>query len=92
MDELTGLSLLNGTLSGQPIESLGLDFPMHTNYMHVQGYILFAFVAASLSSPHNPIAVRVRSMAVQPRLDAALSRIASLTFGAYVFHGPSWRS
>lgn len=84
-----GASMLSAALSTppSPIESLGLDLPLRSNYMHVWGYCALAFAAASLCSPHNPIAVRVESMAVAPWLDSALSKIDTLTYGAFVFHG-----
>ncbi len=81
------LGLLNAALSGQPLASFGLEFPFRTAYIHVWGYCLFAFAAASLCSPHNPIAVRVQSMALEPRLHSAISKVASLSYGAYAFHG-----
>jgi hypothetical protein len=81
--------LLGRGLSGLdfPIESLGFDFPFRVNYMHVWGYSVLAFACASLCSLHNPVAAHVQRMVVPSWLDAGLLKTASLTYGAYVFHG-----
>ena len=84
-----GAVLLSAALSVEkvPIEYLGLEFPFRANYMHLWGYLALGLVAASLCSPHNPVAVRVRSLAVPSWLDSGLARMGALTYGAYVFHG-----
>jgi hypothetical protein len=84
-----GAGLISAALSGErlPIASLGWSFPLQTNYMHLWGYALLACTAAALCSPDNPVAVRLRTMAVPAWLDVQLSGLASLTYGAYVYHG-----
>lgn len=84
-----GTGLLSAILAmpHEPLDTLGFGFPLHANYRHVWGYGVLAFAAAALCSPANPVAVRVRSMTVPLWLESGLTRIASLTYGAYVFHG-----
>jgi hypothetical protein len=57
--------------------------------MYIWGYSLFALTAASLCSPYNPVALRVRSRSSHSWLDSNLTQLASLTYAAYVFHGPA---
>jgi hypothetical protein len=83
------VTLLNGRMSSPPlpVSSLGLDFPLRTNFMHLWGYAGLAIVAASLCSLDNVVAFRVQALRLPSRVDAGLSRLGVLTYGAYACHG-----
>ncbi len=76
--------LSNGLVSPR---SLGFEFPMRLNYIHVWGYSILAFAAASLCAKNGPMAVAIERTKRPPRLDTGLTRLASLTCGVYLFHG-----
>jgi Acyltransferase family len=84
-----GASLLNAWFSSPSFAfaSLGLEFPFSTNLMYLWGYVLIAFVAAALCSPESFVAVQVQAMTLPQSWESFLSRLGSLTYGAYVFHG-----
>jgi hypothetical protein len=84
-----GASLLNAWFSSPSFAfaSLGLEFPFRTNLMYLWGYVLIAFVAAALCSPESFVAVQVQAMTLPQSWESFLSRLGSLTYGAYVFHG-----
>lgn len=65
----------------------GFDFPLRLNYIHVWGYTVLAFAAASLSVKSGPLAVAIESIKRPLQVDKAVERLASLTFGVYLFHG-----
>ncbi len=88
-----GLALLTGALNVwlshglvNP-RSLGFEFPLRLNYIHVWGYSILAFAAASLCARNGPMAVAIERTKRPPWLDQGLARLASLTYGVYVFHG-----
>ena len=76
--------LSHGAVSSR---SLGFELPLRLNYMHVWGYALLAFAAASLCSPTGPLAVAVEAVKLPRWAEHILSRLSSLTYGAYAFHG-----
>jgi hypothetical protein len=85
----TGALVLGAVVSGGaiPVESFGLQLPFRASYMYLWAYPVLGLVAASLCSPENPIAARVRAMTVAPSTAKVLSTVAALSYGAYVFHG-----
>ncbi len=76
--------LSNGLVSPR---SLGFEFPPRLNYIHVWGYAVLAFVAASVCAKNGPMAVAIESMKRPPWIDKGLARLAPLTCGVYLFHG-----
>jgi hypothetical protein len=76
--------LSNGLVSPR---SVGFEFPLRLNYIHVWGYSILAFAVASLCATNGPMAVAIERMKRSPRVDKGLARLASLTCGAYLFHG-----
>jgi hypothetical protein len=67
--------------------SVGFDFPLRLNYIHVWGYTVLAFAAASLCAKSGPLAVAIERIKRPLQLDKGLARLASLTCGVYLFHG-----
>jgi peptidoglycan/LPS O-acetylase OafA/YrhL len=63
------------------------SYPLRLNFAYAWGYALLAFTAAALCSPRGWPAVVLARLAVPRWLDALVSRLASLTYGAYAFHG-----
>jgi len=63
------------------------DYPLRQNFAHVGGYTLLAFAAASLCARDGWPARAVERLAVPPWVDALTFNLASLTYGAYAFHG-----
>jgi len=84
-----GLGALNVWLSPGlvSVRSLGFEFPLRTNYIYVWGYLVLAFVAASVCAKNGPLAVAFERMKRPPWLDHGLARLGALTYGVYVFHG-----
>jgi len=67
--------------------SLGFEFPLRLNYIHIWGYSILAFAVASLCAENGPFAVATGRMKRPLWLDKGLARLASLTCGVYLFHG-----
>lgn len=69
------------------LRSLGFEFPLRLNYIHIWGYSILAFAAASLCAKDGPMAVAIEKMKRPVWLDKGLARLAAMTFGVYLFHG-----
>ena len=75
---------LHGSLS---IGSLGYPVDMMFNYQYLWGYPLLAVAAASLCAGDGWLAATLAKLTMPAGLERWLDRLASLTYGAYVFHG-----
>lgn len=65
----------------------GYIFPLRLNFIHLWGYTVLAFTAASLCAKDGALArfmVRTRHV---PWLNLGLMRLAELTYGVYILHG-----
>jgi hypothetical protein len=83
------LGALNVWLSGGlvTLRSVGFEFPLRLNYIHVWGYSILAFAVASLCATDGLMAVAIQRMKRPLRVDKGLAQLASLTCGVYLFHG-----
>jgi hypothetical protein len=83
------LGALNVWLSGGlvTLRSVGFEFPLRLNYIHVWGYSILAFAVASLCATDGLMAVAIERMKRPLRVDKGLAQLASLTCGVYLFHG-----
>lgn len=77
-----GVSAAIGTAAG-----LGFEYPLRLHYSHIWGYSVIAFAAASLASRNGRLAVAIERLRLPASVDKAVLTVASLTYGAYVFHG-----
>jgi len=67
----------------------GLDFeyPLRLHYSHIWGYSVVALAAASLASRNGRLADAIEKLPLPASVDKAVLTLASLTYGAYMFHG-----
>jgi hypothetical protein len=84
-----GLGAVNVALSGGEVSSHSLGFPhlLRLNYAYLWGYPILALTAASLCSPNGRLAVAVEGLTLPGWADNMVLKLASLTYGAYAFHG-----
>jgi peptidoglycan/LPS O-acetylase OafA/YrhL len=76
--------LSHGEISAR---SLGFQFPLRMNYIHVWGYTLLALAAASLCAPSGPLARAVEAAHLPRWMEDVLNQLSSLSYTAYAFHG-----
>jgi hypothetical protein len=93
---LLAISLVAINLARSPGEvrdaigiAAGLDFeyPLRLHYSHIWGYSVIALAAASLASRNGRLADAIEKLPLPASVDKAVLTMASLTYGAYVFHG-----
>ena len=84
-----GLGAVNVALSGGEVtrRSLGFPFLLQLNCAYAWGYSVLALTAASLCSRNGRLALAVDALPLPRWTDSMVFRLASLTYGAYVFHG-----
>lgn len=69
------------------LRSGGYMFPLRLNGIHLWGYTALAFTAASLCAKDGTLARFMARTQLVPWLGHGLTRLGSLTYGVYVFHG-----
>jgi hypothetical protein len=77
-----GVRAAIGTAAG-----LDFEYPLRLHYSHIWGYSVIAFAAASLASRNGRLADAIEKLPLPASVDKAVLTMASLTYGAYVFHG-----
>ena len=84
-----GLGAVNVALSQGEVSLASLGFPLglRLNYAYVWGYSIVALVAASLCSPSGWLAIAVEALKLPGWMDRMVFKLASLSYGAYAFHG-----
>ncbi len=84
-----GLGAVNVALSGGELSRRSLGYPLmlQLNYAYVWGYSILALTAASLCSRNGRLALAVDALPLPGWADSIVFKLASLTYGAYVFHG-----
>jgi hypothetical protein len=89
-----GLSVLNLALAPGELSDaigtaagLGFSYPLRLHYSHIWGYSVIALAAASLASRNGRLADGIEKLRLPASVDRAVFALASLTYGAYVFHG-----
>jgi len=70
-----------------PVTSFGFPAAMRFNYQYLWGYPVLAALVAMLCAPNSPLATAVQSVQLAGPVERAIAKLASLTYGVYVFHG-----
>jgi len=83
----TGIANLASSHGAMVPSTLGFPATMGFNYQYLWGYPLVAVTVASFLAPDGNIARAVERLKVTARIDNMISKLASLTYGSYVFHG-----